>query len=395
MKFKKVGYDFIANIFASGVMTFALQIIVYPYYAKILDVNTYGMILTIMGLVNLLSASIGNGLNNVRLLNSSKASCKGDYNILILIFSSITFLVMFCISNYFNFNMLSCFIMALTTLIGALRQYYSVTYRLNISFNKLLICNSLIALGYVIGCCISFTNKDLWSISFLLGEILGFIYCIKSSNLIKEPFKITNKFKNVSKMYIHLIISTLCAQLVLYVDRFFILPILGSAYVSIYTIAAFPGKTLGIVMIPISSVILSYYSKEGFQLTLGYIKKINILIYLSSIFLFLITIIFSPFVISLLYPDMYIKSTHYINLASLGAVLNIITSMLQPALLKVAPSYWQIYLQLLYISLFFILAYPLTKLYGLYGVCLSIIISNLFKIVLTNVLCRKYIKIKN
>ena len=86
-RLKRVGLDFIVNIFASSLMTIVLQLLIYPFFSQKLSSVQYGTILTIMGVVNTFIGTVGNSLNNVRLVcnNQYERDNNGDFNILLII----------------------------------------------------------------------------------------------------------------------------------------------------------------------------------------------------------------------------------------------------------------------------------------------------------------------
>ena len=71
-KFKKskIFNDCLINIMASLMVTVTLQLIVYPILADMFGGEKYGDILTVMAVFNILLSSIGNVLNNVRLISN-------------------------------------------------------------------------------------------------------------------------------------------------------------------------------------------------------------------------------------------------------------------------------------------------------------------------------------
>ena len=61
----------------------------------------------------------------------------------------------------------------------------------------------------------------------------------------------------------------------LYLDRLLLLPILGGSAVSVYTVASFAGKSLGVLMTPMAGVLLSYYAQKDYVMTRKTFWKIN------------------------------------------------------------------------------------------------------------------------
>ena len=76
--------------------------------------------------------------------------------------------------------------------------------------------------------------------------------------------------------YIILIFTGLSTTLSTYLDRLIIYPLLGGDAVTVYTVASFFGKSLGIVMTPIAGVLLGYYAQRNFIMTKKKFWSINV-----------------------------------------------------------------------------------------------------------------------
>lgn len=391
---KNILKDFIINILASGIVTMILQVIIYPVFGQKLDIEMYGMLLTTMGLVNVIASALGNSLNNVRLLKNNNYSIKGDFNILLLFSVIFSLIVSFLLSLLvFKYNMYMSLTISFLTALSLIRQYIIVTYRINLDFKSLLINNIFISIGYIIGLFISLKINN-WVFAFLMGELFGVLHCVRKSKLIFEPYKKTDNFSDTFKSYLHLIISILFGQSMLYMDRFIILPFLGSEMVSIYTVATFAGKTLGIVALPISSVLLSYYTKKSFVFTKKKLNSIFLMIMLISAISLLVVQIACPYVLPILYPKIYKYVIPYLLFANIGAILNISSNILQPAIMKICKTKYQIYIQLVFILTFFVCSYIFLKRYGLYAICLSMILANVVKIIFMMIIGYKSLSAK-
>ena len=88
LRLKRISGDFIINILASVIYTFARQIVVFPLLAARLTDGAYGTLLTITGLATVCTSMLGNSLNNVRLIEDShyqERGVLGDFNFLCLL----------------------------------------------------------------------------------------------------------------------------------------------------------------------------------------------------------------------------------------------------------------------------------------------------------------------
>ena len=391
---KKPIIDFCLNIIASGLMTAGLQLIVYPVLAKSNSAVQYGTILTAMGICNTISATFGNSLNNAKLINHStylSSKTVGDFNLLFffaaILCAIVSFLPVFIISG----EILVAVLIAASNVFAVARLYYSVSFRIRLNYYKILECNTITTVGYIVGAFIAI-KINLWPVAFLLGEILGGLYALCKSGLLEEPATKTTLYKKTRQDYFFLIISTFVVNVGVYLDRFLLFPVLGSESVSVYTTASILGKCIGIVMLPISSVLLSYYAQPGYKMTVKlFYKQASIFVLLAVVVIFALIPI-SPVFTKILYPTLFSQAKQFIFIANTAAVIGVLGNMLTPAILKFLHSSWQAIIALFYCTIYGVVGYYLARQSGLMGFCIAAIIANSIKCIILALLG---LKIKN
>ena len=269
-RFGSISKDFFYNILASVILTGVMQVVVYPFLALKFNNQEYGTLLTIMGIANTVIVAFGNTLNNVRLIVNNdyeREHLEGDFNGL-LFFASLIAVVFSCMisSLYFRQSIITVIGLAVFVVLGTVRSYYCVEFRLILDFKKILIQNIVGAVGYAVGVA-ALMGFHIWVIPFILAELLQLIYVLKNSSLQKERITTTPVFRMTLIKYIILIFTGLSTTLITYLDRLIIYPLLGGNAVTVYTVASFFGKSLGIVMTPIAGVLLGYYAQRNFIMT--------------------------------------------------------------------------------------------------------------------------------
>lgn len=137
---KKIVGDFSYNLMSSLLATGVLQIVVYPVLARLFNASAYGILLTVMGIVNTVSVSIGNTLNNTRLIqntNYEEQGISGDFN-LILSFSGIIGAVAIWIigQRIFGFSIFTSVLMVILVLLMSWRAYFIVAFRIVLDFKS-------------------------------------------------------------------------------------------------------------------------------------------------------------------------------------------------------------------------------------------------------------------
>ena len=382
-RLKSISIDFIYNILASLVITGVSQIVVYPVFAARYSDTEYGVILTVMGIINTLIVAFGNTLNNVRLIMTTEYGAKnkvGDFNLLAVAMSVIVFSCTIVISIlFFSMPLHVTLGLAVFAVLGTLKSYYCVSFRLLLNFKKILVQHIVGAVGYLIGVGLIFVFS-YWVLPFLLAEIVQLIFIFKYSKLHRESFRTTTLLKQTLSKYSILIVSGFSSTLITYLDRLVIYPLLGAGAVSTYTVASYFGKSLGILMTPVSGVLLGYYAQKSFKMSSRLFWIINgVTIGIGATFMIFSSFVAPP-VTNFLYPSLYEDASTYIFAANMAATINVLCSLTQASVLKFAPTWIQIVKELAYGSVYVLCGYFLLNNYGLMGFCVSAIAANIVKL---------------
>lgn len=383
---RRVAGDFILSLAASLFSTGVLQIILYPFLARYLAAEEYGIVLTIMGVGNTLANAFSGSLNNVRLLQNTtyeKQGVQGDFPVLFAAFSiasAIAYGGYLGISG--NVSPVTGTLLVLFAVFATMRGYASVAFRVVINFTKNLILNVIVGAAEIAGILILYIsgNHVLWPLPFLLGELAGVVYLLFSCNIFREKFCISPLMAETFQKTCVLFVTTFIANLIQYLDRLLLLPILGGEAVSVYTVASFFGKSLGVLVTPLASVLLSYYAQKDFGMTTRRYWKINLSMIAFSTVFFLFCVAVGPFGTGIFYPTLIDAARPYILLANLAAVINVTSNMVQPAVLKFAPTRWQLIIQVLYGTIYIAVGWFSASQYGLWGFCVSSIIAAAIKL---------------
>lgn len=375
---KNISSDIFLNLLATGVSTGVMQLVLYPQLALHMDDNSYGGMLTIMGLVNILVLSFGNNLCNARIILNEKYKNNGlvgDFQLLVLFSIIVTSLILLGAVFFFKWSTTILIGIVLVAVFTVLKSYYLVTYRININYKQNLYANILMALFYVLGAFV-LINYVSWPFIFVLPCLSCLIYIGITSDIIREPLNKTFLFRHSVKVVSFLILSGFIGSITMYLDRFIVYPILGGSSVSYYTIAAFFAKSLSMILLPMTSVLLTYIASDRIKVTKKRFIYINwVLIGVSVLFL-LFSITIGYYITAFLYSTLIESSRPYILLASIGIIIGIAGSFNAIVVLAKAPSYWQVVLSGSKLIIYLITCIILVKNNGLMGLCIGVIITN-------------------
>ena len=149
--------------------------------------------------------------------------------------------------------------------------YLTVEFRIDLNYNKFALDGVFLSSGYILGYFI-YLWTGYWEMIYLIGVLTSFIFVITNTSIYKDPIIITNLFGFTSKQTFALLISQLLVSGGIYLDKILLFPLLGGEAVATYFVASILGKSLGLVIGPLSGLFLSYLARKNFQIenSLGY-----------------------------------------------------------------------------------------------------------------------------
>ncbi|WP_079528155.1 lipopolysaccharide biosynthesis protein [Halobacillus hunanensis] len=382
----KIYSDIILNIISSGIVAVLLQFLVYPLLSKNSSANNFGEILVMMGAINIIAVFLGNSLNNIRLIFEKEyyeENVIGDFSV-ILIIAGIFNVLLISVTTALLWSdqpLLGDLLLISISVLTMLRAYLSVSYRIKLDYIKILQHNLIYGAGLSLGAVV-LQFSDAWQLVFFIGETFSILFLVITTEILREPLKITHKFKNTIKQYIFLSISNLIKNTLLYIDRLIIFPILGGAQVAVFFAATVIGKMSIFILNPISSVMLSYISNKNRKMTLKEFCIVNVTVLFFSMFTTFFTLIVSKYVLNLLYADLYVEASSLLLTANSGVILLASSSITQAIVLKYSSTYLQVVIQLVH-GIFYIGGGLLMITdYGLKGFCIALLLSAVTKFLL-------------
>lgn len=380
---KKIVFDVGLNIVAKAIPTIVLQLLILPALAEHMSDERYGLLVTILALLNVLPSAMGNVLNNIRLLYDDKykqEQREGDFNVILLVMAGINLIVVALFTFYYEKTVtpLSLLMVLAVSVVWLLKEYFIVAFRLRIDYLAILINNILQVLGYGCGYLI-FLWLGQWQWIYLTGYIVSLIYIFLRCRLWKEPLKITPLFKNTSIQVLMLLVATLLGRVITYADKMLIYPLLGGAVVSVYYAATVFGKVVSLVITPINAVALTYLSKlqkkadNLFRITLLVGSLVCLIGYFLGVWI-------SRPVLSILYPQFVDEAMNYIWLTTGATVLMVLISIINPFILKFFDMKWQIAISGGTVVVYVAICMTLLHFWGLYGFCVGTVLTNALKL---------------
>ena len=375
------------NIISNLIVVVVIQLIAFPLINKDVNNSQFALLIVLYGIAIVIATSLGNTLNNVRLLHREDISEIERETIftrgflIILVFNLIIFTgISIFYSHEFDINLI---LLILFSLLLTSRYYLNVYFRENLNYTHILLVNIFVFIGYLIG---------------LLGEILGFIFLYKKTKFLSyikgSPIINKLKVKRILHDFVNFTLINVIINILNYLDRFILLPIIGPMLVNVYFIASTASKMIGLVTTPMNNVILSYLSVKDSKDNLKRFVQINIGIIIASIPMFFVVKYSSLLVVFVLYNTYISKVTSIINLVVIICILQIFNSIFHPFAMRMIHSKIIFFIQIGYGVIYIILAFIGSYIFGLQGFCWAAIISMLFKLIATNLIVLRITALK-
>lgn len=377
--------DLSMSIGAIAIFNMVIQFAMYPFLERNLGPEGYGVALSVLSVISILSGTLGTSASYSRMVTCADTSIdytNGDYNIIILVLSALCGIGgVFYLSYIGISSMLSAIIFFVLIIITSFRYYSDVEYKMNTAFFRYMLFYSIISIGYIIGLFVYRITGE-WLLAFLIGESLGIAFVTIWGTIYRKNLLTPSKnFSLICKSMAFLLLSTLIENLTLNADRLLLMVFSGGETVTIYYTASLLGKVVAMLSTPINSIIISYLVKYKGELTKKFWTVSTLAIAALGVLSFTGCTIVSPFMLKILYPDIVEDCIPYIAPSILGQIFYFISGILLVILLKFRGEKKQFIFNAAYAVEFFVIVILGTLLYGLDGFVYSSLIANFIRFI--------------
>lgn len=375
--------NFFLRLFSAFLSTGIRQFITLPFLASMFAREIYGTILTINSVANIVEVSLGNTLNNTRIVTNSayeEKKYQGDFNCFVLIAVAIGSLCSIALSFLFpHITIMVAILLWLVISLGILNGYYIVGFTMRLMFRDVFFQSAVVGLGTLIG--IGITKlTGLWPFSFLVGNLFGLIFLYYKTPLMKERIQWSPLAKITAKKWEILTLTSLLSNAMVYLDRLLLYPILGGGAVAVFTTATFFGKCVAALIPSASNVLLAYFSKNNYKMRKDTFIKITGASLFFCFVCFIVSLPLAPWITSIFYPSLIDEATHFLLLANAAALLAAAGTISQTIVLKFCKTFNLLLVQILYSLTYLGGGLLVLPAYGIYGFCWVAIMANIIRL---------------
>ena len=255
--------------------------------------------------------------------------------------------------------------------------YYSVGFRIQLNFKRILVQKILLSIGYFVGYQL-FLQTNQWLLIYIVGYSIDLLYIFSHTLLLKEPWKKTDLLRKTLEKEFFLVVSSLIGGLATYIDRLIIYPIYGGVITSTYYAATLLGKGISLATFPIAGVLLSYFSKKK-VISHSTIKYMTIFGWAAGAGGYGVCLLLSRPVLTYLYPNIVDEALLYVPVTLLSALIGVQNNIISPVVLKYCSTQWQIGISVISVLSYLIVTFYFLKLWGLMGFCAAGVVGALVK----------------
>ena len=381
-KLKGITGDLIYSMLGLVVMNGVIQFILYPFFNRELGAEAFGGVLTLISIVAIMGSTFGIAANYSRMVCYTKGKeAKGDYNLFLLIIAAISVIVSIAGLMWLGTGDILYFAGYYLLMVMTIFRYYAdVEFRLNVNYKRFFIYYLLISLGYLAGMAVyKLTNS--WVVAMLIGETLAVAYVVLTGSVFKRPLlKKSEYIKDNFKSFMILSGTELIATLILNADRLMLQVFAGGVAVTVFYAATLVGKIVSLVSMPLNGVIIGHLAHYEGKLKSSTFAKICGVSVVLGLILDIFCVAVSYVFVKVMYADIFEMVVPYFWLANLGQIFYFISNTLTVILLRFTEEKYQLYINIVYLIVFLVVAIPMTYIWQLWGMAWALVIVNVAKI---------------
>ncbi len=382
-KHKKIIVDFFYSVVAYALPTIILQFLVQPMIASQTSADENGLFVTLFNAVKLTTGIFILPLANLRLLKKQECDTEKSVNSFFNLLFGAAIILTALVGSILNvayrqpavdFGAIARLLVFL--ILMGIHDYYSISFRLVLSYKKIVVDNLLIVLGYGLGLFL-FRHFGNWEIIFICGYLFGTVYVLLNSKIWRSLPK-RKSGTGLVRQYSELSASSVLSNTSTYCDRLIIYPVLGGYAVSVYNAAAIVSKAVSVISAPLRNVLLSYIvNRNSFTISKARIRKFIPLTLLGILGVFLVFWGFSIVACNLLYPQYVASAKPYIPVIILAVILETVAGIMNIALLRFAKTRMQTIISGLKLGVYLVFVVILSVVFklGLWGFCFAILVA--------------------
>lgn len=378
--------DLFFTVGATVALQFTLQIILYPLITRLYGKEFNGDILYYISIVYIIPQAVGNGISNVRLTSRKNLEeIKGEFIPLVTGMGILAGSICAFAASFSSKDPAFLILYGVYACIYAYRYYMQVQYRLTLDFKIYFLNYLILSVGYLIGFGIFHFTHGPWLIIYITGESLALIHSLIYTKI--KSFKISSKVLfYVFRHSLIVIASALVHYCVNQFDKIILKHMVSSEMVTNYNALALVGKSIQMLVGPVNTLMLSYFSIKGKVITKALFRKITKFTLILGVGAILLCQIGTPLYVYLFYQidfrDVFVLGL----MINLGMIFGFIASLYNITVLSQGKTKIYSVIEVTWGILSFLLAWFLTMHFDAYGMAIATLTANSLKLAATYIM---------
>lgn len=371
--------DSLLGVLGLVLMNAVAQLLLFPLYAKRFGHVGYGELQYLMGYVNIMTVAFGTaaGLARMTAPEGERWHNGGDYNLLLLIFALLGLPVTYLVRRLGGVSMsTSTYICYYLLFVAMLFRYYAdVSYKITLAYRRYFAYYAVIGIGYVLGAALMW-HTGIWPLGLLIGEAAGVLFAYFGEKTLRRGgFCLSPAWRRTLVMVLTLFLAEGASNLILNSDRLLLGILAAPSAVTVYYLATIAGKTMSLLTVPLSGVLIGYLARYEGGLSRRIVHRLTVGALVAVLAFTLLCTGGGLLIIFLLYPAEFDAVLPYLPIGSLAEVLYFITGILTVVVLRFGKHCYQVAINGVFAIAFFALGIPATVVFGMSGFAVSVMLA--------------------
>lgn len=352
------------NTMSFAIYIIAQQLLFMPLMGRWLDHKVFADFVVYIAVFSIASNALGGELGIVNQVdeNSRETNFKHILKGVSIISSIITFIVLLAL----GFAFVDALLLSVVIIIANYRLYAGGYFRKKKQFRNVLIQNILYLLGMGIGLIAFYYCRVIWLPS-LLAEVASIPFSIFQSDLAHDVRKRPDSHQ--IKRFFSFSFISLLNNLITYLDKIILYPILGPLAVDIYYSTTAMSKVANMIVNPLHSVLLSWIRNKDKQII---IRRFILISWPAAVASAIICIPLTYIALNILYPQFSEYAMPIILPVSIALGASIGSALLKSLLLKFSGNKKLMKIYIAYFLFFLVFGVISSSIWGIVGFCYSI-----------------------
>lgn len=374
--------DLIYTVGATMLLQFCMQIVLYPLINKIKGAEFTGDVLFYIGIIYIVPQAIASSMSNIRLVSRKVLDdINGEFVPLVGVLSVISGFICFIITLFFNCSLSFSLVYGLYAIIYTVRVYLQVEYRLTLRFKQYFINYVILSLGYMVGFVV-FLYVPYWLIIFIVGEVFATVHSLTQTK-IKSYSISKDSIRYIIRNTMIVMIAILIRDSVNQFDKVILKIMVSSETVTKFNALSLIGKSIQMLVGPINTLMLTYLSAKDKKISAPTLKKMIKVTIVMGIAAMAACEILTPIYAYLFYGISVAEGLSFGFFINLELIMGFIASIYVITVLSQGRTKIYSAIQTVWGVLSLLLTLLFTYLFGIYGIVIAMIITNLLKMVVS------------